>query len=154
MANPKKVTLNMLVQEQCSNVHSKIPAERVVVDHTTGELLSARLKQIAERLELAGVPDTDEIARLEAELKKVIGTAPDGYKSLGEIYDYINSVDAVVTTLHDGMFTKVDKVPGKGLSTNDFTDYYKAKLDTISDTGSGNGAFVEKSSINRALLKV
>lgn len=150
MANPKKVTLNMLVQEQCSNVHSKIPAERVVVDHTTGELLSARLKQIAERLELAGVPDTDDIARLEAELKKVIGTAPDGYKSLGELYDYINSLDAVVTTLHDGMFTKVDKVEGKGLSTNDFTNYYKAKLDTL--TEGGNGAFVEKSSINGNLL--
>ena len=148
MANPKKVTLNMLVQEQCSNIHSKIPAERVVVDQTTGELLSARLKKIAERLELVGVPDTDEIARLEAEIKKIVGSAPDGYKSLGELYEYINSLDAVVTNLHEGMANKVDKVEGKGLSTNDFTDYYKAKL----DLGVGDGAFVEKSSINGNIL--
>ena len=29
--------------------------------------------------------------------------------------------------------SKIDKVDGKGLSTNDFTDYYKNKLDSISD---------------------
>ena len=36
--------------------------------------------------------------------------------------------DADVGVLEDG---KVDKEEGKGLSTNDFTDAYKAKLDGI-----------------------
>ena len=43
---------------------------------------------------------------------------------------------ANISTLVD---TKVDKVEGKGLSTNDFTDEYKNKVDNIG-TGGGSGA--------------
>lgn len=38
------------------------------------------------------------------------------------------------------LVNKVDKIPGKGLSTNDFTDEYKEKLDEIPDTVFANGA--------------
>lgn len=42
-------------------------------------------------------------------------------------------IDNYATTqaLNDGLGGKVDKVTGKGLSTNDFTDAYKTKIDGI-----------------------
>ena len=42
---------------------------------------------------------------------------------------------------------KVDKEEGKGLSTNDFTNEYKDKLDTLNinlETGTGNNSIVQK----------
>lgn len=44
--------------------------------------------------------------------------------------DTDNSQSADIKNLQD---TKVDKVSGKGLSTNDFTTAYKTKLDNLSN---------------------
>lgn len=50
---------------------------------------------------------------------------------------YTNSskpdVQNVKQMLDDLYSTKVETVPGKGLSTNDFTDAYKEKIDSIKD---------------------
>ena len=40
-------------------------------------------------------------------------------------------MDTLWTKIRNKFKTKVDKVPGKGLSTNDFTNGYKSKLDTL-----------------------
>lgn len=40
-------------------------------------------------------------------------------------------MDTLWTKIRNKFKTKVDKVPGKGLSTNDFTNGYKTKLDTL-----------------------
>ncbi len=43
----------------------------------------------------------------------------------------LTGLAALVDHLEDDIDTKVDKVEGKGLSANDFTDAYKSKLDGI-----------------------
>lgn len=43
----------------------------------------------------------------------------------------VNTVDSRVTIVSDQVANKVDKVEGKTLSTNDFTNAYKAKLDGL-----------------------
>ena len=42
-----------------------------------------------------------------------------------------NSAHWAQVTVGEALYTKVDKISGKGLSTNDFTDTYKTKLDGI-----------------------
>jgi len=58
------------------------------------------------------------------------GTAPDVTQELNDLSDRITSLETSIAN-------KVDKVTGKQLSTNDFTDAYRTKLDSLSDTGSG-----------------
>ena len=62
------------------------------------------------------------IAALQA--KAALGTYQDGE----ETKEY---VEAKLTAVGGNVDGKVDKVEGKGLSTNDFTDEYKGKLDGL-----------------------
>ena len=50
------------------------------------------------------------------------------YTTLKEIEDWINAHEEEFTTLTETVNNKVDKVPGKGLSTNDYTNEDKEKL--------------------------
>ena len=52
-------------------------------------------------------------------------TKKDGTQKIVEIYDGNVEISELLSLLNG----KVDKVEGKGLSTNDFTDEYKAKVD-------------------------
>lgn len=54
-----------------------------------------------------------------------------------------SDIEGLVTTLNN----KVDKVAGKALSKNDFTDEYKTKLDSLSDSAS-----VDYATMNEALF--
>ena len=56
----------------------------------------------------------------------------DAIKQLRD--DIKNWVTNNLTVLNDKIKTKVDKVEGKSLSTNDFTDAYKNTLDNLPDT--------------------
>ena len=49
--------------------------------------------------------------------------------------DSLNDISQQIGLLEVG---KVDKVDGKGLSTNDFTDDYKNKIDNLEDLGAGD----------------
>lgn len=64
----------------------------------------------------AAVGDIDVEAYVKEVIDDVIGNASEKFDSLGEIEAVVNN--------------KVDKVDGKGLSTNDFTNADKAKLDS------------------------
>lgn len=52
-------------------------------------------------------------------------------ESLNELSASINSASSAVSALAGTVAGKVDKVTGKGLSTNDFTDVYKKQLDNL-----------------------
>lgn len=58
----------------------------------------------------------------------LIGGAPATYDTLKEIADYITSHQDVSDALNEAIGNKVDKVAGKGLSTNDYTNADKSKL--------------------------
>lgn len=64
----------------------------------------------------AAVGDVDVTAYVKEEIDKVVGNATDSFDTLAEIETAVKN--------------KVDKVSGKGLSTNDFTNDYKAKVDS------------------------
>ena len=53
----------------------------------------------------------------------------EGTASAQQLQNHLSDTNA-----HKGLFdSKVDKVPGKGLSSNDFTDSYKQQLDALED---------------------
>lgn len=54
----------------------------------------------------------------------------DNYPSEKLVKDSLDGLDSAITTGLDG---KVDKVTGKGLSSNDFTDEYKGYVDAYTD---------------------
>lgn len=84
-----------------------------------------------------------DLENLKEELSESIVAETDEWKVVDENGNIIFSVDAdgAHTTsmtlngqsVEDMIDDKVDKVDGKGLSTNDFTDEYKNKLDNLDD---------------------
>lgn len=62
------------------------------------------------------------------EIQKVVGTAPEAFDTLQEIAAYIEEHEEVASALQAAVGNKVDKVEGKGLSSNDYTTAEKEKL--------------------------
>lgn len=67
------------------------------------------------------------------EIEKIVGTAPQALDTLKELADAIDNDANFASTLTTQIGTKVDKVTGKQLSTNDFTNALKTKLDSLKD---------------------
>ena len=82
-----------------------------------------------------------DLENLKEELSESIVAETDEWKVVDENGNIIFSVDATGAhttsmtlngqSVEDMIDDKVDKVDGKGLSTNDFTDEYKTKLDSL-----------------------
>lgn len=77
-----------------------------------------------------GVLDADGLLYLWSKIKAGFTGV---HNALGTKADY-EAVDAGFTGVYNALDTKVDAEDGKGLSTNDFTDEYKAKLDQAKTT--------------------
>lgn len=95
---------------------------------------------------VGGKATKQELEDMKSELSESIVAEADEWKVVDEAGNIIFSVDAggAHTTsmtlneqsVEDMIGKKVDKVDGKGLSTNDFTDEYKTKLDQFNpDSG-------------------
>ena len=61
-------------------------------------------------------------------INNLIGTAPEILNTLGELASAIQSNESVMDSINNSISTKVDKVEGKGLSSNDYTTTEKSKL--------------------------
>lgn len=93
---------------------------------------------------LAGITDNQTLASLLLELKnEILGGAGDNINTLKKVYDALSGntgggdVDLsnyyTKSEVDTKDSTKVDKVSGKGLSTNDFTTAEKSKLASLSN---------------------
>lgn len=82
------------------------------------------------------------LSQVNAEIEKVVGSAPAALDTLKELADALNNDPDFATTITNALAKKVDKVSGKGLSTEDFTTALKSKLESLSNynhpTGDGN----------------
>ena len=70
---------------------------------------------------------------VDTKIADLINSAPDTLDTLGEIATAIKDNEEVVEALNDAIGKKVDKVDGKGLSTNDFTTDEKVKLGNLTN---------------------
>lgn len=74
--------------------------------------------------------ETSIVDYIKAELAKILG-ADQGtltQKTIKDINDWIKSNGATIQGLNEALNNKVDKVPGKNLSTNDYSNEEKEKL--------------------------
>ena len=78
--------------------------------------LAVAKKYTDKAIAQAAVGDIDVEEYVKDAVDEIIGGASETFNSLGEIETELGK--------------KVDKVSGKGLSTNDFTDAYKNKVDS------------------------
>lgn len=83
----------------------------------------------------------------------LIDGAPETLDTLKEIADTLGENEEVIQTLNSAIGNKVDKVEGKGLSTNDFTNAEKDKLSGVA-TNANNYSLPIASSTVRGGAKV
>lgn len=78
--------------------------------------LAVAKKYTDKAIAQAAVGDIDVESYVKEAVDDVVGSASEEFNSLGEIETAVKN--------------KVDKISGKGLSTNDFTNEYKTKVDS------------------------
>lgn len=88
---------------------------------------------VAEAVKMGADDPTTIKEYVDNKISALVGSAPEAYNTLQEIAEWIENhqdlYDALLTTVGN----KVDKEDGKGLSTNDFTNEYKEKVDNATE---------------------
>lgn len=97
----------------------------VVYDKEYKYTLTEMLSDITDAL----VSNFQKIAKVSEAFDHLMADCPEEFNTLKEIADYINVNGDPKSELIQLIDTKVDKEEGKGLSSNDFTDVLKAKLE-------------------------
>ena len=143
----KNVVLQTLIEGVVTEIMVRTGADNVIVNSSTNETLATRLAQLATDINnavAAGITSEQVDAKISAAISALINEAPETYDTLKEIADYITANETAVEALNAAIGNKVDKVDGKGLSTNDFTTAMLTKVNGIAE----GATKVEKSNAN------
>lgn len=92
--------------------------------------LAIAKKYTRDKIAEAAVGGVDVEEYVDEKITKIIDSAPDTLNTLNELAAALGDDPNFATTIASQIGNKVDKVPGKGLSTNDFTNAYKTKVDS------------------------
>lgn len=100
-----------------------------VLDASTNKSLATILTEILASIgEKAAQTDLEA---LQTKFNNLVKDAPEAYDTLLEISQYIATHQDEYSALMDLTANKVDKVEGKGLSSNDFTNELLEKLSAL-----------------------
>lgn len=127
----KYILEKIKIDGELAELLSSTNGENVQVTYNGGTttLTSALASLVAE---VAALPDNAAVASAVNErVNELINGAPAAYDTLKEIADYIAADKTAAAAVTSSLAGKVDKVSGKGLSTNDFTTALKDKLDSM-----------------------
>ena len=116
--NMKKAILKKQIEGIIYEVMLKTTAEMVTVDDA-GTTLAAKL------VELGQLPTNTYV---DEKIAALVNGSPETLDTLNELAAALGSDPNFATTIATQMVNKVDKVEGKGLSTNDYTNDEKTKL--------------------------
>lgn len=126
----RNAILQMTIENVLTDLMVRSAANNVIVDKNTGETLATRLASIASTA-ANFVKQSDMELYVGTKLSELIGGAPETADTLLELNNLIANNADVIEALNSAIGNKVDKVSGKGLSTNDFTTALLAKLNGI-----------------------
>lgn len=129
--NRAKAAEKVLTDNLASELTRATNAEAILTNNLNTEINRAKAKEISIDTELANRYTKDKVYTKDevlAKIEELIGTAPEVLDTFGEIATALGNDPNFATTITTMLAGKVDKVTGKGLSTNDFTDTYKNNL--------------------------
>lgn len=131
MATTKAILAKIKLEGEIKDLIAKSNGENVAVTYNgKNETLSEALTEILASI--TALPTSEGVVNtVTTEIAKVVDGAPESFDTLKEIATYIGEHQEVVETLNAAIGNKVDKVEGKGLSTEDFTTALKNKLDNL-----------------------
>ena len=132
-----------LVQESIVDTRTELEQYKVANDNIVGNL-DTRLVTVengkaektyvdTELMKKADKSNTYTKAETDSRIQAIIGTAPEALDTLAEIAEALNNDPDFAATVTNLLAQKVDKVAGKGLSTEDYTTAEKIKLAGIEE---------------------
>ena len=133
MAN-KNVILKMRIEDVLQSLMVQTGADNVIVDSSTNKTLATALAEITADLNAAvagGLKASEVQEMIDVKITALINGAPEAMDTLKELGDLITNNADAMQVLNEAIGNKVDKVTGKGLSTNDFTNALAEKLNGI-----------------------
>lgn len=92
--------------------------------------LAVAKKYTRDKIAEAAVGGIDIEEYVTEKIAEVIDSAPEALNTLNALAEALGDDPNYAATIATQIGGKVDKVSGKGLSTNDFTNAYKTKLDS------------------------
>lgn len=130
MATTKAILSKIKVDGEVRDLIARSNGENVTVTYNGKEqTLSAALAEILTAV--SAIDDDNVQSLISAEVAKLVNGAPEAGDTLKELFDLINSNKEAVDLLNSAISGKVDKVEGKGLSTEDFTTALKERLEAL-----------------------
>ena len=131
------------VQESIVNTQTEVERYKAANDQaveginvrlTTAENNKAEKTYVdTELLKKADKATTYTKTETDDRIQAIVGAAPEALDTLAEIAEALNNDPDFAATVTNLLAQKVDKVPGKGLSTEDFTTVEKQKLAGIEE---------------------
>lgn len=118
----------------------------------TDTLEEMKADKIYVNTELNKKYDKDKVYTKEEVLQKIedlIGAAPEALDTLAEIADALNNDPNFAATITTMLSNKVEKIQGKGLSTEDYTSEEKSKLLQVEE---GANKFIHPSTHNANMI--
>lgn len=148
MSDIKNALLKAKISNILYTIHAQTNASQIIVDMETGETLLDRLASISADISsaMAGGVTATEVSNMIATAMNDLagGQLEESKDQLIEIIQLITNNEDAITTINNAILNKVDKVSGKELSSNDFTDALLTKLSGIT----AGATKVEASSTN------
>ena len=124
-------TINLTLRRKINNVLTdlmvKTISDQVYIDERT--TLTMELQNLIRMINLKA--NQADFSELERKFNDLIEDAPETLDTLREIGEYIDAHREEFEVLISLVDNKVDKIEGKGLSTNDFTNTLKERLETL-----------------------
>jgi hypothetical protein len=130
--NKSKVDSSLVLKANISKVDSGLALK---VDKITGKGLSSNDYTTTEKTKLAGITGTNTG---DQDLSGYATTTALALKINKTKVDSSLVLKATISKVDSGLALKVDKITGKGLSSNDYTTAEKTKLEGIIGTNTGD----------------
>lgn len=131
MANTKYILEKIKIEGELQDLLVKTNAENVAVTWNGGDTtLAAALTEIFTSL--TELPtDTAIDTKISAAVGELVAGAPEAGDTLKGLFDLIGENEDAMNLLTSAIGDKVNEEEGKGLSSNDFTDEDKARLNGL-----------------------
>ena len=138
MATTKYILEKIRMEDALHDLSAKSDGENVSVTYN-GMAMTLASALASIYTSVSDFPTGENIdGKISAAIDALIDGAPETYDTLKEIADYIAEHQDVSDALTSAIGNKVDKVSGKGLSTEDFTTALKNKLDAMASVSSSD----------------